>query len=407
MNRMLFHVLTLIFVLGLSNAFAKEKDQEDLPSIGDIIGNVLEGDNAYKAYLKILENEKAVCLDNGKKVVPEYVDKESFYQTWNLNCLVVNSSELCQEIKEQDKLICDEPPKKPWYSNIWEKTKSCGAGIKKSWEDYFHFIQSIGHYIINKEVETKNEDGTVTKVGMRDKTNEAISKAWTSMKTYLSTEMTKYQDKYNVSRTSAFFAVTNVMMAKFTKGLNEVIAQAAPKVGCYNYKAKTRVICQVLAEFFAEPIIMFKFIKLGPKALKGTRVAKFFSFHKANASRKVAATTKDITTSASKTLKKVNAPSVKELDFLGKDSKVALEIVKHPDLHSSVVKNQKVFNEIFPDNESRELLDIYLKSTSKQEADELAEVLRVLNEDRAKMTPEQYKGFIDDIKEGIQTSCKN
>lgn len=401
MNR----ILSLLIVLSIfSQSIAFAAPDDDTPSIGDIIGNVLAGDNAYKTYKVIAENEKSVCIDQTQNVLKDNIDNNAFYQGWSLNCLVVNNSQLCSEVRPEDKLICNEPAKVPWYSNVWEKTKSCGAGIKKSWEDYFNFIKQIGYYITNKEVEVKNKDGSVTKVGTRTKTNESISKAWTSMKNYLAIEMTKYQDKYNVSKTKAFFAVVGNMMNKFTKGLNKVIAQAAPKVGCYNYKAKTRVICQVLAEFFAEPILMFKFIKMGPKVLKGTRVAKFFKFHKANVARKVAKTSEKITESA-KLVKKSTKPTAKSLDFIAAESKVTKQIMKNPNLHSSVATNKNVFREIFPDKRSLDQLDIYLSSTSKQEADDLAEVLRVLNEDRAKMSPSEYKSFIEDVKKGIKTSC--
>lgn len=401
MNKTLSIVLILSFLL---NSFAFAANSDDTPSIGDIIGNVLEGENSYKTYKFIAESEQTVCVDKTQNVLKDNIDSNAFYQGWSLNCLVVNNSKLCSDVRKDDKLICDQPAKVPWYSNIWEKTKSCGAGIKKSWEDYFNFIKQIGYYITNKEVEVKNKDGSVTKVGTRTKTNESISKAWTSMKNYMATEMTKYQDKYNVGKSKAFFAVVGNMLSKFTKGLNKIIAQAAPKVGCYNYKAKTRVICQVLAEFFAEPILMFKFIKMGPKVLKGTRVAKFFSFHKGNIVRKVAKTS-DKAADAAKLVITKSKPTAKSLDFIAVESKVTKQIMKHPDLHASVASNKKVFREIFPDKKSLDQLDIYLSSTSKQEADDLAEVLRVLNEDRAKMTPDEYKAFIDDVKKGIKTSC--
>lgn len=389
-------ILLLFSIIAPSNANAKE----DIPSIGDIISNVLGGDNAYKSYQVIASTEKSVCVDNSRKYLNEPVDKKAFYEGWGLNCLVMNNSQLCKDIKKEDKLICDQPAKQPWYSNVWEKTKSCGSGIYKSWQDYAKFIADIGHYVMNSEKEVLDKNGKKIKAKMRTHTNEKISKAYTSMKSYMAIEMTKHQDQYGVSKSKSFFAVTSKLFSKFTKGLNQLIAKAAPKVGCYNYKSKTRVICQVLAEFFAEPILMFKFIKMGPKVLKGTRVAKFFKFHKAKTAREVAAATKKIVNKVKKIKKKPN-----NLDFIGAENKVAIKIMENKNLSQSVSKNKAVFGEIFPDKKSLDELDHYLTITGKEEADDLAQVLKVLSDDKAKMSPKKYNELIADIKEGIKTKC--
>lgn len=382
MNKLLSFILILSLILP-SFAFADTKPEA--PSIGDMIGEVLGGDNSYKSYLTVNETETG-CESCDKKA-NQPMDKQAFYQGWKLNCTALNGSELCEKIKEEDKLLCDEPPKTPWYSNVWEKTMACGAGIKKSWQDFFHFMGQIGDYIVNKD-------------GARTKTNAQISKAWTSMRSYMAMETTKYQDKYHVGATKAFLAVTGKMMSKFTAGLNAMIAQLAPKVGCYNYKAKTRVICQVLAEFFAEPILMFKFIKMGPKVLKGTRIAKFFNFHKAKAVKEI------VEASGKAKHLLIDTKKLAKIDFIQPENKVLYKIMENPKLNNVVASNKKVFQEVFPDKKALDELHIYLEATSKQEADELADVLHILSQDKQKMSAEQYKDLIEEIKQSIKKSCE-
>jgi hypothetical protein len=145
---------------------------------------------------------------------------------------------------------------------------------------------------------------------------------------------------------------------------------------------------------------MFKFIKMGPKVLKGTRVAKFFKFHKAKTAREVAAATKKIVNKVKKIKKKPN-----NLDFIGAENKVAIKIMENKNLSQSVSKNKAVFGEIFPDKKSLDELDHYLTITGKEEADDLAQVLKVLSDDKAKMSPKKYNELIADIKEGIKTKC--
>lgn len=394
-------LFSLMLALSLTfSSLSFSEETKDHPSISDIISNIMAGDNAYKSYKTIVQNEKSVCIDKTRKYLNKPVDKKSFYQAWNMNCIVMNNSQLCSGLKKEDQLLCDQPAKTKWYSNVWEKTKACGKGIYKSWEDYMKFISSIGQYLMNSEIEIEEKGGKKKKVKLRDHTNSQVSETYASIKSYFALEMTKHQDKYKVGRKRAFLAVSGGLLDKFMKGLNKMIAKAAPKVGCYNYKAKTRVICQVLAEFIAEPILMFKFIKLGPKALKGTRVAKFFKFHKANTTRKIA-------NKSNKVLDKVNAISKKShnIDFIPTDSKAAIKILENNNLLESVATNKKVFNDIFPDKKSLDELHDYLSLTSKQEADDLAQVLKVLNEDRSKMTPQQYKSYIEDVKAGIRKSC--
>lgn len=383
MNKLQLILLTLILS---SFTFQVKAQEEDIPSIGDIISNVLDGDNAYKSYNAISKNEQNVCI-MGEQQEVKYVDKSSFYQAWGFNCLVLNNSELCKDVRPADKLICNEPAKTKWYSNVWEKTKACGSGIKKSWQEYYEFMKQIGKYLFDKE--------------SRQKTNQKISKAWTSMKSYLATETTKYQDAHKVGKKRAFLAVTANMMKKFTKGLNQMLYQMAPKVGCYNYKAKTRVICQVLAEFFVEPIILFKFVRLGPKVLKGTRIARFFKFHKASAGRKVANVSKKIMGKGSDI--KIAA---RKIDFLPADSPLAKNVIKNDELYKSVKNNQEVFNEIFPDKKDLDQLNTYLELSDKQASDDLAQLLKVLSEDKSKMSKQKYQSFIDDLKESIAQSCK-
>lgn len=388
MKSILFISLLLMSQITMAN-----QDQDDLPSVGDIIGNIMEGDNSFKSYHAASQIEAGTCVNGSFEQFNTSVDKKSFYQAWELNCLVLNNSKLCEGIAKHDKLICNEPAKTAWYSNIWEKTKACGSGIKKSWEDYIHFIKQIGHYISNNE-------------GMRDKVNESVSKAYTSMRSYLSMEVVKYQDKYHVSKSKAFFAVTGNMLRKFTNGLNLMIAKAAPKVGCYNYKAKTRVICQVLAEFFAEPIIMFKFIKLGPKALKGTRVARFFNFHSVNAARKTATVAekgKDVVQSTLKAMKK----SSNKLDFIPKEEKLGISILKRKELAESVQKHSDIFNDVFPNKAAREELDDYLAIAGDEDGKQLAQIFKILNEDKAKMSKKEYDDFIQDIRNSIKRKCGN
>lgn len=400
MNKLISFILTLIFLIP-SFSYA------DSPSIGDLIGEILEGDNSYKSYLHVAKSETGTCAECAEKnqIYNKPIDKEAFYQGWKLNCVALNGSQLCEGLKEEDKLLCNAPPKTPWYSNVWEKTKACGAGIKKSWTDFFHFMQEVGNYIVNKDIEVKNANGTTKKVGTRTNTNQQISKAWSSMTSYMAMETTKYQDKYHVSSSKAFLAVTGNMMKKFTAGLNSLIAQVAPKVGCYNYKAKTRVICQVLAEFFADPILMFKFIKLGPKVLKGTRIAKFFEFHKGQAVKKIALTASELSEKSKSLVTSSKSPLLK-IDFIQEDSKVVFKIMENPKLNNAIASNKKIFEDVFPDKKALDELDLYLKSTSKQESDELAEVFRILGEDKKNMSKEQYKDIVEDIKKSIKNSCE-
>lgn len=382
MNKLISYILiTALLLPGMAQA-----QQSSSPTIGDLIGNILAGDNSYKAYLHVSENEKATCTDCTEKgqAFDKTLSKKSFYDSWKLNCHALNGSDLCKGIKEEDKLLCNEPPKQAWYSHMWEKTVSCGAGIKRSWQDFFHFIQQIGNYIVNKD-------------NVRTKTNQQISKAWNSMKAYMSMEMTKLQDKYNMSASKAFFAVVGKMMKQFTDGLNAIIAKFAPKVGCYNYKAKTRVICQVLAEFFADPILMFKFIKLGPKVLKGTRVARFFDYHKAKAVEKVVTATKKATNLGSKGLLKI--------DFIGPETKLFSKVKEHRELNNAIASNKKVFEEIFPDKQAMDELHSYLEVVSPKEKDELADLIKVLGEEK-NLSPREYKEAIEELKKAIKQSCE-
>jgi hypothetical protein len=390
-NKIISYILILCLTLpGMASA----QSQGESPSVGDVIGKIMAGDNSYKSYLHVAETEGAGCATcaNKTQARTQPMSKTAFYDGWKLNCLTLSSSQLCHDIAKDDKLLCNEPPKTPWYSNIWEKTKACGAGIKKSWMDFFHFMGQVGSYLINK-------DGAFTK------TNAKISKAWTSMTNYMAMEVTKYQDKYHVSGSKAFLAVTANMMKKFTDSLSAMIIQLAPKVGCYNYKAKTRIICQVLAEFFADPILMFQFLKLGPKVLKGTRIAQFFKFHKAKAVKEIVEVTGKVGSKTKKLVAGSDATLMK-IDFISKDSKVLIKLAENPNLNNAIASNRKLFEEIFPDKKSLEQLDTYLSASTKQEADDLAEVLEILSKDKKKMSPEQYKDFIDDIQQSIKKSCE-
>ncbi len=266
----------LLVLLTLSTLTFSQEKKEEIPSIGDVLSSVLAGDNAFKTYNEIAKREKAVCVDNTKKLINESVDKNSFYQAWNLNCIVLNSSQLCSSVKSHEKHNCSEPAKKPWYVNSLGKVKACISGVKKSWQEWFKFMKQAGQYVINSETSIKDKDNKSKTVKMRDHTNAQVSKAYASMKSYMSLEMTKHQDKYNVSASKAFFAVTGSLLNKFYKTVNKLIVKAAPKIGCYNTEAKTKYTCQILAEFLAEPLLMFKFIKLGPKVMKGTKIAALF-----------------------------------------------------------------------------------------------------------------------------------
>lgn len=337
-----FVLLILLTICHSQLLFAQElmTSESQKTSITKKLNSILEGDNAFKSYNLMVDKEQSVCINGKEQFLETYTDKNLFYQMWELNCTALNSSELCSKVSKEDKLICDEPPKTPWYRKLGEKGKSCWQGFKKSWQEWFHFVGQIGKFIINKETEVKDANGGLQTVKYRDHVTSQISTAFSSMKSNMASEMTKYQHDHKVGPWKAFWAVVDNLMSKFVRGLDKMLEKAAPMVGCYNYKAKTRVICQVMAEFIADPIIMFKLVKLGPKVLKGTRFAKFFKSHNYLKTAKKSKTA----------LKRMPSKNIEDFPLLSiKSKKLRMTIEKDPALFNQLIAKsdtKKYFNQL-------------------------------------------------------------
>jgi hypothetical protein len=338
-------LITSLFINQISFAFA----QGDPPSIGNLLKDVLSQDHEYNTYKYIKNNEAKVCIDGEERSIENQTDKGLFTKAWGLNCTVITTSQLCKDVDKSDLHNCNEPLNEFSISNSLSNVKACYNGIKKSWEEWFQFIEQVAQYTFNK-----NE---------RSKTNDKISKAYNSFKNYLAIEVTKHSDKYNVGQEEAFRAVTYSLLKKAVSGIKKMLEKAVPQIGCFNQAAKTQFKCRVFAEFFAEPLVMFKFVKIGAKALKGTKVASLIKISKKS---KIVSKGKKFAATKPKVLK-----SIKKEDILKSD-----------ELLDSSSDFSKSLSEIRKDvsleyNKQKKIYDEHPNTYSKSEAIKASELKKI------------------------------
>jgi ppGpp synthetase/RelA/SpoT-type nucleotidyltranferase len=207
------------------------------------------------ALIPTVDTYELICEKSGIKPVvsPENVQNM---------CKVVVASEYCEKVPIQDRIDCDNL-KNYYYEDKLEFFMGCTKGAFKSGKDFLNFVWRALKAITVDAGDTWSDA----------KDYYSISKL------YLYTE---YEKAYaNTSGDNRFWKALYEMDENFSRGvistvvdfIETMIKEKYPSYGCYNYEAKSEMVCHLTGNIVIPPAAFFAALKFGPKAY-----AKFGKF---------------------------------------------------------------------------------------------------------------------------------
>lgn len=177
-------------------------------------------------------------------------------------CEVITNSEICKSQKKEDLLNCSNFEESREFDVI-DFFAGCTTGLFNSAKELLSFIWDAMKWMWDK--------GTSP-----GKSYQEASEYIDSVKLYLVAEYDKAYDKESSPFRSAKAAkaIGSSIAKMLYKGIQEYLYKEYQEFGCLNFEARSEVMCKVAGDFIIPPAAAFAFLKMGPKAFKGSSKIK-------------------------------------------------------------------------------------------------------------------------------------
>ncbi|MGZ3770246.1 MAG: hypothetical protein ACXVCP_09250 [Bdellovibrio sp.] len=174
-------------------------------------------------------------------------------------CETLSQSEVCQRVKEKDRIKCDgiEPQFK---RDLWEFLKGCAVGVFDSIKSILNFIWEIMKWAWDNATSEKTRDSNI----------EAAGEYANIVKLYLHTEFEKAYAKQSppLQMMKALKAISGTVAQLVVNQISDMIAKEKQEFYCLNFEAKSKKLCEVIGDVFIPPAAAISLLKYGPKAFK-------------------------------------------------------------------------------------------------------------------------------------------
>jgi len=193
------------------------------------------------------------CDINAKEQFPEFVDACNY---------LINDSELCKNIDEDKLVRCENVTIIDAFWKDWEGLKSCLVGAGKSAWDFILMLKDIALWVARAD----------------EQAPKAIADGWG----FVSGE---YARTYEETHGNFVFGG----VGKALKAAKNMVVNLATKVGdvvsalvkekyreyeCLNSEARNEMYCNILGDILFPPAGAIALLKLGPAALKSSRLVR-------------------------------------------------------------------------------------------------------------------------------------
>lgn len=234
----------------------------------DVIVNKSSSANTYEKICKIKIDDK---MDLNKK--------------WKPICNIVKNSELCKEVKAEEKLRCTTYDENKVDIISFSFLSNCASGIGKSIKEFFAFIKEGLKWLYQTSTDSKK----------RSEVSQKVSETYDMAMNYLAIEMDKQQDEgHNIIVAGTI--VAGRLLTEVFSLLGEIIKDSFYHLGCLNSDAREKHVCKIVSDIVFPPVFVFSVLKGGVVFLKNSsKFTKYFKKNKLKRMRKKAANMSKLT----------------------------------------------------------------------------------------------------------------
>ncbi len=256
------NILTSIYILLLSILLFSKAVAQEAPSTEEIIESLRSSQSVSFSMLPMIHAYTDLCLPRNEI-------------TNNLTdiCEAVIASPICQNVEEDKKMNCQTMTERRSLFgsavNIWHFLRGCSEGV-------FSSVQALLGFIWDQ---TKSIVGHISSSEVRAETYQQASEYLEGVNLYLHTEYSKaYQEASLPFReTNALMRMSMSISKQLLSRVMELISQKYQEIGCLNFEAKSKTVCQFIGEIFIPPVGGFVLLKHGIKASgRFSNIAKAF-----------------------------------------------------------------------------------------------------------------------------------
>ena len=222
------------------------------PSTEEIINALRVGQSVGFTLLPTLHVYKDLCLPPSQAAS-------------NLNgvCEAVLASSVCRGVEENRRLDCQTFGGNSLSSfalDFWHFAKGCSGGVFKSVKEFLGFIWDRMKWLWRNSTSSR----------ARSETYDQASEYIDGINLYLHTEYDKAYSEVSspFRKTKALARMGMSISQQLLDSVMELISQQYQQLGCLNFEAKSKVICEFLGDLFVPPISGFALLKFGIRATR-------------------------------------------------------------------------------------------------------------------------------------------